>query len=212
MNHAARITTLGRISTRLGIRASSSSGERGNASEPPSKENKSTNVKITQLQELISGMNTKSAPKTKRKHENSDLFYYATNKKFDRNELKARYLEMWEKFSRYENERAIDMMQSNGFNRLIMQTEEGLLWKYPIDNEQGLEAEQQVPFEDHVFFDQYLQDLPKDENIRAFMELVVSGLAKNNWITVDRKREVIRFYKEYFDGRRQTYKDAGCEI
>lgn len=142
----------------------------------------------------------------------SDLFSYATDKKYDAKDLKNNDLQVWAKLLRYDTANSYMRVPLNGFEEAIMLTEQGRLWKYPIDNECGMEQEQQVPFEEHVFLDKYLEEFPKNENIQAFMGFVIAGLAKNPWMTVDRKRKAIEFYKEYFEAKRDIYKRAGLDI
>lgn len=44
-------------------------------------------------------------------------------------------------------------------------------------------------------------DFPDHGPVRQFMELVVMGLAQNPYITVERKHETIKFYKQFFDDK-----------
>lgn len=100
----------------------------------------------------------------------------------------------------------------NEFDEMIRLTEEGKLWKFPIDNEQGLDEQQKVPFEDHVFFDDLLDQFPKNEYIQTFMQFVTAGLAKNPWITEERKREILLYYKKHFEDRRDLYAEGGFKM
>lgn len=124
------------------------------------------------------------------KYGNSGLFSYAQD------ETKVIPLEIWNKVSRYDLKHSYIQLPWNGFQELIMLTEQGKLWKFPIDNEIGMK-EKNVPFEEHVFLDEYIEGFPKDT--QAFMGFVVSGLANNHWMTAERKREIIKFYKQYFE-------------
>ncbi len=71
-----------------------------------------------------------------------------------------------------------------------------------------------VGFEDHVLLDHLLTELPKKGGgtierltlamysagpVRHFMELVVTGLSKNPYYTAEEKKEVVAWYKNYFD-------------
>lgn len=98
-----------------------------------------------------------------------------------------------------------NQLSNNPFDELIKLTEDGKLWKYPIDNEAGLEAEKQVPFEDHVFLDHLLEDFPKNDYIQSYMKLVISGLARNHWMTVERKHDIVKFHKDYFEEKQEYY-------
>lgn len=62
-----------------------------------------------------------------------------------------------------------------------------------------MEAEAEVPFYDHVLLDNLLEDFPKEGPIRQFMELVIMGLSHNPYITVERKHELVKFYKDFFE-------------
>ena len=59
----------------------------------------------------------------------------------------------------------------NGFEEMIKLTNQGKLWKFPINNEQGFEEEENVPFQDHVFLLKFVEDFPKHPRIQTFMEV-----------------------------------------
>lgn len=44
----------------------------------------------------------------------------------------------WDKLAQREVELSLDFSPENAFEEMIKWTEEGKLWRYPIDNEQGL--------------------------------------------------------------------------
>ena len=53
---------------------------------------------------------------------------------------------------------AQETLPINGFDEMIMLTNEGKLWRFPIDNEQDIDqTEAQIPFHEHVFLDSYLE-------------------------------------------------------
>lgn len=145
------------------------------------------------------------------KYGNSDMFSYATNKKYSREELKAQHLETWNRIAKYELDNSCIQLPWNAFQELIMLTEQGKLWHFPIDNEQGL-VEKDVPFEEHVFLQDYLKEFPNNEHIQTFMGFILSGLGRNYWMTTERKKEVIKFYKDYFEEKREIYKTVGFEM
>eukprot|EP00731_Ephydatia_muelleri_P023747 Em0016g18a len=64
---------------------------------------------------------------------------------------------------------------------------------YPLDNDTFYKTEQGVGFEEHVLLNHLL-----DGPARHFMELVVTGLSKNPHYTVQEKRDVVGWYKDYF--------------
>ncbi|XP_038861906.1 28S ribosomal protein S31, mitochondrial-like isoform X2 [Salvelinus namaycush] len=102
-----------------------------------------------------------------------------------------------------------NQMPRNGFEEMIQWTKEGRLWQYPINNEAGLEAEAQMPFHEHVFLEKHLEEgFPRQGPVRHFMELVVSGLAKNPYYTVQQKREHIAWFRDYFQQKEEVLKEA----
>lgn len=62
----------------------------------------------------------------------------------------------------------------------------------------GMDEEAHVGFHEHIFLDKLLDEFPKKGPIRHFMELVVVGLSKNPFFTVQEKQEHIAWYAEYF--------------
>ncbi|XP_033757827.1 uncharacterized protein LOC117340174 isoform X2 [Pecten maximus] len=105
---------------------------------------------------------------------------------------------MWDKLEaadKMERKRAYFV---NEFDRMIALTEEGKLWQFPIDNDQGRPEEEDVTFDEHVFLEPLIEDFPKKGPIRHFMELVIAGLSKNPHMSVKEKHEHIDWYREYF--------------
>ena len=97
-----------------------------------------------------------------------------------------------------------------GFQEMIQWTEEGKLWKFPIDNEQGMEEEQNVHFSEHVFLERHLTGwCPTIGPIRHYMELVCVGLSKNPYMTVQEKYDHIMWYKNYFGDNQDLLKRLG---
>ncbi|XP_051520747.1 28S ribosomal protein S31, mitochondrial-like [Myxocyprinus asiaticus] len=102
-----------------------------------------------------------------------------------------------------------NQMPRNGFEEMIQWTKEGKLWQYPINNEAGLEEETSVPFHEHVFLEKYLDDsFPRHGPVRQFMELVITGLAKNHHLTVQQKREHIAWFRDYFQQKDNVLAEA----
>ncbi|KAF6208046.1 hypothetical protein GE061_016496 [Apolygus lucorum] len=99
----------------------------------------------------------------------------------------------------------------NIWEQMIQWTDKGMLWKFPIDNEQGLDKEQEVSFVDHVFLDVHLEDwCPKRGPIRHFMDLVCVGLSRNHWLSAEEKKDHMMWYKEYFLSKKQLVKELGA--
>ncbi|RXN32063.1 28S ribosomal mitochondrial-like protein [Labeo rohita] len=102
-----------------------------------------------------------------------------------------------------------NQMPRNGFEEMIQWTKEGKLWQYPINNEAGLEEEASVPFHEHVFLEKHLDEsFPRQGPVRHFMELVITGLAKNHHLTVQQKKEHIDWFRDYFRQKDDVLKEA----
>lgn len=141
-------------------------------------------------------------------------------------------LSTWEALERKELKMLVTHPPENIFQEMIQWTERGLLWKFPIDNEQGnkfnfikfnvffkiffefflgLEAEQSVHFSEHVFLERHLKGwCPKKGPIRHFMELVCVGLSKNPYMTVEEKKEHIFWFRDYFGSNQDLLKELNC--
>jgi small subunit ribosomal protein S31 len=93
---------------------------------------------------------------------------------------------------------------------MIMLTNEGKLWKFPIDNEQDINEseEAQIPFYEHVFLDSYLDEFPQIEPIQEFMTLALNGLSQNSFLSLNEKKEIIQWYKNYFNEKQDLIKEA----
>ncbi|CAF1041458.1 unnamed protein product [Brachionus calyciflorus] len=90
-----------------------------------------------------------------------------------------------------------------------MLTDEGKLWRFPIDNEQGIdESDADVPFHEHIFLDHHLEEFPQIEPIQLFMTLALNGLSQNGHLTLNEKKEIINWYKSYFDEKLDIIKEA----
>ncbi|XP_076039774.1 mitochondrial ribosomal protein S31 [Oratosquilla oratoria] len=114
---------------------------------------------------------------------------------------------------RVTHDRELQLMVShppaNGFEEMIQWTKQGKMWQFPVDNEYGLEDG--VGFHEHIFLEQHLEDwCPKRGPIRHFMELVCTGLSKNPYLTVERKKNHIMWYKTYFEDKESVLKEIGA--
>lgn len=116
-------------------------------------------------------------------------------------------LKIWKKLEEKELKLAITHPPANYFEKMALWTEQGKLWRFPINNEQGLEDEEKVDFSEHVFLEQHLEPwCPKKGPIRHFMELVCVGLSKNHYITAQEKKEHILWYRDYFEQKKDILK------
>ncbi|CAK1602379.1 unnamed protein product [Parnassius mnemosyne] len=120
-------------------------------------------------------------------------------------------LEMWETLNQRELNLATLQPPANYFQKMILWTEQGKVWKFPINNEQGLEEEKNVHFSEHIFLDTHLEGwCPTRGPIRHFMELVCVGLSKNPFYTVQEKKDHIMWYKEYFESKKDLLTEVGA--
>ncbi|XP_036146452.1 28S ribosomal protein S31, mitochondrial [Monomorium pharaonis] len=120
-------------------------------------------------------------------------------------------LKTWATLEQKELKAMTTYPPANVFQELILWTEQGKLWKFPIDNEQGIEEEQSVHFSEHVFMERHLKGwCPKSGPIRHFMELVCVGLSKNPYMTVQEKVQHIMWYKEYFKSKQDLLQEIGA--
>jgi len=100
-------------------------------------------------------------------------------------------------------ERELTLMSTppprNALEEYIEWTDDGKLWQFPIDNEQGIDYTQEK-FHQHIFLEKHLQNwCPKAGPIRHFMELVCVGLSKNPYISVQYKIDTIQWFRSYFE-------------
>ncbi|CAG9135912.1 unnamed protein product [Plutella xylostella] len=120
-------------------------------------------------------------------------------------------LEVWEALKQRELTLATAQPPANYFQKMALWTKQGKVWKFPIDNEQGLEEENDVHFSEHIFLDAHLDGwCPSKGPIRHFMELVCVGLSKNPFYTVKEKRDHILWYKEYFESKKAVLTEVGA--
>lgn len=120
-------------------------------------------------------------------------------------------LKTWNYLEERELRLAVTHPPENYFQEMILWTQQGKVWKFPIDNEQGLEEEQNIYFAEHVFMDKHLESwCPTKGPIRHFMELVCVGLSKNCYLTVEAKKDHIMWYKDYFLSKKQLLVEIGA--
>ena len=107
---------------------------------------------------------------------------------------------LWSELEREELKLINQKPAKNGFEEMINWTNEGKLWKYPINNEDGLDKlKKQEKFYDHVFFDDLIEQSPDKQPIREFMNDAALGLGKNPHMTAERKRDYLKWYNDYFN-------------
>lgn len=70
------------------------------------------------------------------------------------------------------------------------------------------ESEAETPFQDYVFLDNYLEQFPDIEPVQEFMTLVLNGLSKNSFISLSEKKDIITWYKNYFNEKEDLIQEA----
>ena len=66
----------------------------------------------------------------------------------------------------------------------------------------GLDQEAQVGFHEHIFLEHLLEEgFPTRGPIRHFMELVIVGLSKNPYLTVQEKHAHVDWFRNYFEDK-----------
>jgi len=53
-----------------------------------------------------------------------------------------------------------------------------------------------------------LEEFPQLEPIQQFMTLVLNGISRNSFLTLNEKKEIIEWYRNYFDEKLDTIKKA----
>ncbi|XP_055854760.1 28S ribosomal protein S31, mitochondrial [Episyrphus balteatus] len=117
-------------------------------------------------------------------------------------------IQTWDHLHQHELKLAITHPPANYFQKMALWTEQGKLWKFPIDNEQGMDEEHATDFSEHIFLEQHLEPwCPTKGPIRHFMELVCVGLSKNPYITAREKKAHILWYRDYFEDKKELLKE-----
>ena len=55
-----------------------------------------------------------------------------------------------------------------------------------------------MPFHEHVFLDQHLEDFPQIEPIQQFMTLALNGISQNSFLSIQEKKEIIKWPLYFF--------------
>lgn len=108
----------------------------------------------------------------------------------------------------------VDQTRKNLEVSCRQRTRSEFVLKYTLNNigvVADLNGEENVYFTDHIFLEKHLEPwCPKKGPIRHFMELVCVGLSKNPYLSVERKRDHISWYKEYFKDKKQLLQEVGA--
>lgn len=117
-------------------------------------------------------------------------------------------LSTWDRLLNKSLNLAVTQPPKNIYEQMIIWTEQGKLWKFPIDNEQGMDDEKKVFFAEHIFLEPLIDEwCPSKGPIKHFMELVCVGLSKNPFLTVEEKKDHINWFRQYFYEKNQILKE-----
>lgn len=120
-------------------------------------------------------------------------------------------LPTWDRLFENSLQMAVTHPPKNIYDQMIIWTEQGKLWKFPINNEQGMGDESNVFFAEHVFLEPLIDEwCPKKGPIRHFMELVCVGLSKNPFLSVEEKKDHINWFRQYFYEKNQLLNEVGA--
>ncbi|XP_026812668.1 28S ribosomal protein S31, mitochondrial [Rhopalosiphum maidis] len=120
-------------------------------------------------------------------------------------------LPTWKRLHEKSLQTAVTHPPKNIYEQMIIWTEQGKLWKFPINNEQGMNDEHNVFFAEHVFLEPLIDEwCPKKGPIRHFMELVCVGLSKNPFLSVEEKKDHINWFRQYFYAKNQLLNEIGA--
>jgi len=120
-------------------------------------------------------------------------------------------LPTWDRLYEKSLQTAVTHPPKNIYEQMIIWTEQGKLWKFPINNEQGMDDENNVFFAEHVFLEPLIDEwCPKKGPIRHFMELVCVGLSKNPFLSVEEKKDHLNWFRQYFYEKNQLLSEVGA--
>jgi len=109
-------------------------------------------------------------------------------------------LKTWQAISNREMGILTTQSPRNLIEDMASMTEKGILWHFPINNEQGIDEDQMDSFIEHVFLERHVESwCPQSGPLRDFMEAVCTTLSKNAFMTVEKKVEYIDWFRDYFD-------------
>lgn len=116
-------------------------------------------------------------------------------------------LSTWDRLYKKSLKTAVTHPPKDIYEQMVLWTEQGKMWTFPIDNEQGMNEEHNIFFAEHVFLEPLIDEwCPTKGPIRHFMELVCVGLSKNPFLSVEEKKDHINWFRQYFYEKNQLLK------
>ncbi|XP_065207626.1 small ribosomal subunit protein mS31 [Planococcus citri] len=186
-------------------------------SDPSLDESKQMPIRAHALRSMANENKPKEFRRFTRKADQpkANLFGEQPFKYFDVDKIKAQNvtpvsLTTWDYLYERDLKLHVTHPPKNIFEQLIQWTEQGKVWRFPIDNEQDWFEEQKYDFSDHVFLERWLEPwCPETGPVRDFMQLVCLGLSKNPYLTVPEKQAHIFWYEHYFRSKKKLLIDTG---
>ncbi len=77
-----------------------------------------------------------------------------------------------------------------------------------IFNKDHDQSESKIPFYEHVFLEEHLEQFPQIEPIQQFMTLALNGISQNSFLNLQEKKEIIEWYKNYFNDKLDLIKES----
>jgi len=109
-------------------------------------------------------------------------------------------LKTWQAISNREMQILKTQPPRNLIEDMASMTDKGILWHFPIDNEQGINQDEMDSFIEHVFLERHIEEwCPQTGPLRDFMEAVCTTLSKNAFMTAEKKLEYIDWFRDYFN-------------
>ncbi|KAL9692295.1 hypothetical protein quinque_016493 [Culex quinquefasciatus] len=93
-------------------------------------------------------------------------------------------LKTWNALHERELRLAVTHPPANHFQKMALWTEQGKLWRFPINNEQGFDEESKVSFTEHIFLEDHLEPCAQE------------------------KREHILWFRDYFEQKKDLLKQV----
>ncbi|KAI0988578.1 hypothetical protein GJ496_011414 [Pomphorhynchus laevis] len=123
---------------------------------------------------------------------------------------KYEQLAFWKAFDEYKIDILNKTKPNNSWEELIELTNEGKIWHFPINNEQGVDNDKLDSFDEHLLFNEneLIQNDPwisKNSVVKELLELLILGLSRNHYMTVSEKQNHFNWFIDYLKSKRETF-------